>query len=57
VNIEKKLKQIANKRNKILEQFTKAYLAETGLKPSEIMLVQSFSPTEVKWWFEKKGER
>ena len=55
VNISKKLNKILKKsgekemveqvllqRAKILDHFTLAYLAETGLKPSEIKLVQGY---------------
>jgi len=37
--IEEYLKEVRNKRNSILEEFTKAYLAETGLKPSEVEMI------------------
>jgi hypothetical protein len=40
---------------KILEDFSRAYLAETGLKPSEIVMVwQDLGPGNTKIWFEKK---
>ena len=39
INLTEALAKLALERDKILEEFTKAYLAETGLKPSEIELV------------------
>jgi hypothetical protein len=37
------LNEIMRKRNEILEQFCKAYLAESGLNPSEVELVHTSS--------------
>ena len=37
--LDKKIDSLMEQRNEILEKFTEAYLAETGLKPSEAELV------------------
>lgn len=46
INTEEMLKKLLEKRNEILEQFAKAYLAETGLLPSQIELVTQQMPVE-----------
>ena len=38
MTIEQMVAKLAEKRNEILENFSKAYLAETGLLPSEVEL-------------------
>ena len=39
ISIEAALKKIYDERNRILEDFAKAYLAETKLLPSQVELV------------------
>jgi predicted metal-dependent hydrolase len=50
--------RLRQERDKILSEFTKAYLAETGLKPSEIELVSQRnvlgSLIEETYFFRKK---
>jgi hypothetical protein len=50
---EKLMSQIMDNRNKILEDFTKAYLAETKLMPSEVQLVEVHEETRVVFKFER----
>jgi hypothetical protein len=52
--INKLVRDIQKNRHKILEDFSKAYLAETGLKPSQVILCESFDGSRYKWWFKKK---
>lgn len=39
ISIEEAMKKIRDEKSKILEAFAKAYLAESGLMPSEVELV------------------
>jgi len=39
ISVEEAMKKIMSEKNKIIEAFAKAYLAETGLNPSEVELV------------------
>jgi hypothetical protein len=48
--VEKQLDFIYTNREKLL----KAFIAETGLLPSQIVMVQQNKGTTVKIWFEKK---
>lgn len=41
VDVQEAMKEIMSKRNEILEEFCKAYLAESGLMPSQIELVHT----------------
>lgn len=54
--MDKLVKDILTKRGEILEEFAEAYIAETGLKPSQIILHEqrSFDGERISWWFEKK---
>lgn len=53
--MDKILADVASKRFQILEDFTKAYVAETGLHPSECEMVEwRKSQTEIVWFFRKK---
>lgn len=49
-------REIGQKRDEILEEFAKAYLAETQLLPSEVEMVwqQTFGPCESHIWFRKR---
>lgn len=44
ITIEEVVKELEKNRNKILEEFSKAYLAETGLLPSQVELVHKKLP-------------
>ena len=50
--MEKFMRDVSEKRCQILEDFCKAYLAETGLSPSEVALVQECRGGKVVWHFE-----
>lgn len=41
VTLDQAAAEIAKHKDRILEDFTKAYLIETGLKPSQVELVSS----------------
>lgn len=61
ISVEEATKYLAEKRNEILEAFSKAYLAETGLMPSEIELVaeqnpMTFDKIETIYYFRKKTD-
>jgi len=51
------MKEIAEKRVEILNDFAKAYLAEKQLKPSEVILVEKIEPNRIIWYFEKKSNK
>ena len=58
---EELIQKIANRKAEILEAFSEAYIAETGLKPSEVILHQCAGQDpfkaglfNMKWWFEPK---
>lgn len=44
--------EVMNRRQSILEQFTQAYVAETGLMPSQINLVERRTQEGFEWRFE-----
>ena len=44
VSVEDVVKKLAKERDKILEAFAKAYLAESGLLPSQVELVTQQLP-------------
>lgn len=52
--IEKIVQKIANQRSKILERFLEAYLAETGLMPSECELCEVHDGLSHRWFFRKR---
>ena len=54
--IDKVIKEIGSKRAKILDDFARAYLAETGLKPSEVVLIEHQKEDKVMWFFSRKKE-
>lgn len=56
-NLDNVLKDIMLNRHQILEDFSRAYLAETGLMPSECKLVQQVSADGMTttWSFQKRG--
>jgi len=39
IDINEMIKKLSEERSKILNEFSKAYLAETGIMPSEVELV------------------
>jgi len=39
ITVEEAMKKILSEKNKIIEAFAKAYLAESGLLPSQVELV------------------
>ena len=59
IDIDAAVKQLAEERDKILSQFAKAYLAESGLLPSQVELVTKQMPMEnniieTVYYFRKK---
>lgn len=40
--------------NEYVEKLAAAFMVETGLKPSEAMVVQQLTPTGYRVWFQKK---
>lgn len=62
IDIESAVKQLAEQRDKILNEFAKAYLAETSLLPSQVELVSQQMPMtedkiiETVYFFRKKNE-
>lgn len=59
ISEEDVVKKLVEERSKILEQFAKAYLAETGLLPSTVELVTHQFPVEnniieTVYYFRKK---
>lgn len=61
-SIEKMVEHLAKHRNEILENFSKAYLAETGLLPSEVELICQEMPmkdniVEHIYYFRKKDAK
>lgn len=46
ISIEAMVKKLSDERTKILNEFTKAYLAETGLLPSQLELVTRQMPID-----------
>lgn len=43
-------------RRQLIADFGKAYLAETGLFPSEIVLCEKKTDKGMEWFFRRKGE-
>jgi predicted naringenin-chalcone synthase len=58
ITTEEATKYLHDRKVEIIEQFAKAYLAETGLKPSEVELVTKQESTgmiiETVYYFRKK---
>ncbi len=52
--IDALVKTIIDKRSEILEDFARAYVAETGLLPSEIELCEQRQPDKIVYWFRRK---
>jgi len=52
--IHKHVVGIAQERMIILEGFAKLYLEQTGLQPSEIVMIEQRDNMDFKWWFEPK---
>jgi len=60
ITVDDAVKKLAEEKNKILEAFAKAYLAETAANPSEIELVTKQMPVEnniieTVYFFRKKS--
>ena len=57
--INELLDDIMRKRRIILDEFSKAFLAETGWKPSEIMLCEEQrkdgDKSIISWYFQKRN--
>lgn len=49
--------EIQTHRHRILEEFALAFLAETDLAPSEVVLIEKRAPKEIRWYFEKRQPR
>ena len=47
--LENILKEIRDNKNQILDDFAKAYLAETGLNPSEVEMVEQFDHAKMTY--------
>jgi len=59
ITVEDAIKKLAEERDNILEAFAKAYLAESGLLPSQVELVTQQMPVkdgiiENKYFFRRK---
>ena len=54
IEIDKIIKEINNNKLKILEAFATAYLSETGLMPSQVVMCEQTKDNVHKIWFEKK---
>ena len=52
--INKLVKSIITNRVKILDDFSKAYLAETKLKPSQVIMVEQRIGDTYTWSFRRK---
>lgn len=46
---------IMNHKSEILEQFAVAYMAESGLRPADIELVEQHDGDQVTFFFQEKG--
>jgi hypothetical protein len=55
--IQETVNQVVNNRASIKEDFAKAYLAETGLSPSECELCEQHHSDKVTWWFRKREQQ
>lgn len=60
ISMEEVLEKLKDQRNKILEEFSRAFLAESGALPSEVELVHTSSEEDGKitnlFYFRKKEE-
>lgn len=59
IDIENMVKELVQNRNKVLNEFAKAYLAETDTLPSEVELVEKRMPEkdgiiETIYYFRRK---
>jgi len=54
---EEYVKLSAKKNAEIVENFARAYLAETGLKPSEVVMVSTMEGTSWSAYFRPKTEK
>ncbi len=56
--LQKLIGRIRRQRTKILEEFAMAYLADIGLRPSQVVMVEERrSDNVVAWYFEEKKKR
>ena len=61
LNVDEMVQQLLKHKAKILDDFAKAYLAESGLNPSEVVLVEqqikdNGQIKEINYYFRKKDE-
>lgn len=61
LNIDEMVKQLIKHKSKILDDFAKAYLADSGLKPNEVVLVEqqvtdNGTIKEINYYFKKKDD-
>jgi hypothetical protein len=54
--IDELVRNIAARKAEILNDFAEAYLAETGLKPSEVELCETRGPLGFSWKFRRREE-
>jgi hypothetical protein len=54
--VDKLIREIKRNREEILETFARAYLAETGLKPSEVVMCIQDGGGFQKIWFARQNE-
>jgi len=50
------VRDILNQRTQILEEFCQAYIAETGLMPSEIELCEVHRPDKITYFFRRRED-
>lgn len=55
--IDEVVREVIGNKDKVLEDFARAYIAETGLMPSEIEMVQQDRGREFVWFFRRKGSK
>lgn len=56
MDINQLVKDVLERRASILEDFAKAFVAETGLMPSEVELCEEHRPSEIVFYFRKKTD-
>ncbi len=50
----KNMQVVLNDINTYREEYIRAWIAETGLKPSECVIVEERKGTQIRMWVEKK---
>lgn len=55
-DVSELVREVMSKRARILEDFARAYIAETGLAPSDVQMVETRSDYggRITWHFERK---